>query len=232
MFEHLQKTCHLIVITAAKPRGRLVRFLIAAERPHSCLCTSVNPDSPQKLGSVNENGLWSNASTENKAKKEKKSRLWKSSGVDCFDVRSGDWRIGAACRSMSGMFALEEDISDLHRSPCRSLLCLCGLCSVMKYSQQATLTPLKAAAKSVSVSQRRKSSHYARTAIVLRISSIGEGGGGGRGVWAPLISIHSRLLPASVLQSSFKGRLETTGVFSLRVCLRKGKAATLLWEND
>lgn len=95
--------------------------------------------------------------------------------MDCFDVRSGDWRIGADCRSMSGMFALEEDISDLHRSPCRSLLCLCGLCSVMKYSQQATLTPLKAAAKSVSVSHRRKSSHYARTAIVLRISSI-EGG--------------------------------------------------------
>lgn len=48
MFEHLQKTCHLIVITAAKPRGRLVRFLIAAERPYSCLCTSVDPDSPQK----------------------------------------------------------------------------------------------------------------------------------------------------------------------------------------
>lgn len=75
---------------------------------------------------------------------------------------------------MSGMFALEEDISDLHRSSCRSLLCLCGLCSVMKYSQQATLTSLKAAAKSVSVRQRKK----APTTHAQPLSSVSVASGG------------------------------------------------------
>lgn len=161
VLEHLQKT-YLIVITVVKPWGRLVRFLKAAERPHSCLCTSVQPDLLQKEAQYRKMVF---DSILFQVKKKQKA-------YDCLDVRPGDWRIGAAWRSMSGMFVLEEDISDLHRSPCRSLLCLVWPVLSDEIQPAGYPDPIKGSSQVSFSEPEKESSHYARTAIVLRISSI------------------------------------------------------------
>lgn len=133
--------------------------------------------------------------------------------MDCFDVRPGDWRIGAAWHSMSGMFALEEDISAQVTLP-KFIMSVWPVFSD-EIQPAGYPDPIKGSSQVSFSEPEKESSHYARTAIVLRISSIGGG------LWALLISIHSRLLPASVQSASFRGRLETTGVFSVCVVWEK-----------
>lgn len=96
-----------------------------------------------------------------------------SSWVRSFDVRPSNWRIDMTWCSVSSLFALKKDITDLYRSTYWSLLCLYGLYAVMNYSQQATLTSLKRSEVSFGEALKRAPTAHAYPLSPISVASAG-----------------------------------------------------------